>query len=87
MKGDHLSLQLEINELSTNLKAQLPPDVLEVVGAAMEQLIASGIENEALGVGATASNFGLINALDENITLYEACDKGPVILKFYRGNW
>ena len=82
-----MSLQLEINELNANLKSQLPAEALELVGAAMEELIATGIENEALGMGAQAPDFSLANATGQAVSLGTARQQGPVILKFYRGNW
>ncbi len=50
-------------------------------------VIANAINVKGLKVGDKAPDFVLLNALEKSISLSECLKSGPVILKFYRGEW
>ena len=50
-------------------------------------VIANAIDIKGLQVGEKAPDFILPNALEHSISLSECLKYGPVILKFYRGEW
>ena len=82
-----MSLQIQIDELNASLKQQLPPEMLQLVGDAMAGIIATGVEEQAIGVGAEAPDFTLGNATGAEVSLAAMRRRGPVVLSFYRGNW
>lgn len=53
-----------------------------------QKLVISNARNaKGLDVGKKAPNFNLLNAFGISISLSECLKSGPVILKFYRGEW
>lgn len=53
----------------------------------IDELRQSGILEQALNVGDTAPEFKLPNAVGDEISLYDALLRGPVVLVWYRGGW
>ena len=74
------------NKLAQNL-ANLPVDVIPVMGKATEDLAKSGIVNQSLKAGDTAPNFALPNAIGQSIAIQDLLSTGPVVISFYRGQW
>ena len=82
---------------ATTLKAQLEeqqaqytkisPTIFAVIDKAIAELTASGILDRAVKAGDKAPDFSLPDALGNRVSLYEALEKGPVILTWYRGSW
>lgn len=64
-----------------------PPETVKIMKNATEDLYNSGILNNCLQVGDAAPDFTLENAAKTPITLSDMLDSGPVILKFFRGDW
>lgn len=50
-------------------------------------VIAQALDAKGLKTGDVAPDFTLPNATGQTISLSEALRKGPVVLKFYRGEW
>ena len=50
-------------------------------------VIANALEAKGLKVGESSPNFTLPNALGNLISLSDCLKSGPVVLKFYRGDW
>lgn len=67
--------------------AMLPPETLKVMDTATEELGRSGILEESLNEGDIAPDFTLPNIHDTPVTLSHTLTKGPVVLKFFRGDW
>ena len=67
--------------------AALPKDAQKIVGKSFEKLLASDIAKDAVNVGDKAHDFSLPNVKGGNIRLYQALEKGSVVLSFYRGGW
>lgn len=55
--------------------------------SSIDSLATSGITDGAVKEGMKAPNFTLVNAIGEQIELYELLDDGPVVLTWYRGGW
>ena len=82
---------------ATTLKAQLEeqqaqytkisPTIFAVIDKAIAELTASGILDRAVKAGDKAPDFSLPDALGNRVSLYEALEKGSVILTWYRGSW
>ena len=74
----------KIRELSAE---RMPPEMLEAMEAAIEEIEAATI-GRALDVGAEAPDFRLRDVThDRDASLGEALAEGPVVLSFYRGEW
>ncbi len=78
---DKLTKQREVS------RKFIPPEKLEVMDHATEDLVRSGITDSCLKEGDTAPNFTLPNAVGKPVSLEEILKKGPVVLSFYRGGW
>ena len=78
---DKLTKQREVS------RKFIPPEKLEVMDHATEDLVRSGITDSCLKEGDTAPNFTLQNAVGKPVSLEEILKKGPVVLSFYRGGW
>lgn len=50
-------------------------------------VIANALDAKGLKVGERAPNFVLPNAFGNVISLFDCLKSGPIILKFYRGEW
>ena len=82
-----MSLQMEIEQLNASLRQQLPPETLQLVEDAIAGIVATGAEENAVGVGTRAPDFTLSNATGGQVSLAALRRRGPVVLSFYRGNW
>jgi peroxiredoxin len=65
----------------------LPEEQRQVLGAAMERLMASDSGTGAKGVGDMAPDFALPRAVGGTQRLTGLLAQGPVVLSFYRGGW
>lgn len=82
-----MSLQQELAELKTNLKTQIPEELMQKFDASIEALDASGMADKAVKVGDTIKDIELSNQSGEKRSLAELRKAGPVVLVFYRGGW
>ncbi|MEM8829748.1 MAG: peroxiredoxin-like family protein [Cyanobacteria bacterium P01_G01_bin.19] len=82
-----MSLQQQLSELKTNIKSQIPEDVLQKFDESIQALDESGIANQAPQVGNEINNFILSNQLGKQRSLVELRKSGPVVMVFYRGGW
>lgn len=64
-----------------------PAQVQSDFDRGIEEINSSGILDKAINVGDYAPEFNLINAIGNNVSLYDELEKGPVILVWYRGGW
>lgn len=80
-----LGAQLEEHRITSSAKRS------DRVNAAFEATAArlrqEGAVERALGVGASAPDFTLPNAIGKDVRLAGLLDEGPVVLAFYRGGW
>lgn len=80
-------LQKELDELRKRYAAQLPPDVVEAMKRATDELVRSGIAEQSLKPGDLAPDFELPNAVGAMLRLSRLLENGPVVVTFYRGAW
>lgn len=85
--GLNAELQKELDELQKGYAAQLPPDAVEAMKRATDELVRSGIAEQSLKPGDLAPDFELPNAVGTMLRLSSLLEKGPVVVTFYRGAW
>lgn len=82
-----MSLSEQLKALNEKGLAGLPEDVRQIMAQAMEEMTASGIVEQALGVGDSVPDFELPNAKGESVRFSDLLANGPVVVSFYRGGW
>ena len=82
-----MKLQEKLDALRKNFEKQVPPEALEIMHRATDDLRNSGILDRAVKVGDKAPDFTLTNTGGQEVSLSNLLSKGPVILGFYRGRW
>ena len=82
---------MDLPEALRNQKEQflknVPEETVAIMGAAIKDLSNSGILSDYLKAGEHAPDFTLKDTNNNAITLSSLLPKGPVILKFFRGDW
>lgn len=77
----------ELKRIREQSAERMPPEMLEAMEAAIEEIEAATI-GRALDVGAGAPDFELRDVThDRTASLHQALAEGPVALSFYRGEW
>ena len=82
-----MALQEKLDDMRRQFEATAPPDALAVMHRATDDLLRSGIMEDALKKGDTAPDFALT---DHNGTLVSSAAllrRGPLVVSFYRGVW
>lgn len=82
-----MSLRDDLRDLSENRFGNLPEDIRAIMERGGSELAASGIADQAVGVGAQAPRFTLPSATGDRVALDDLLAAGPVVLTFYRGAW
>jgi len=83
-----LSLQDQLDAITTNTRKLVQPSRLAVSEKATEDLFASGIEERVLRVGDVAPEFTLVDALTRKpVASADLLALGPVVVNFFRGRW
>jgi peroxiredoxin len=65
----------------------IPPEKLEMMDRASEELIVSGVKASALQEGDYVDDFILMDAHGKPVRLQTLLKTGPVVISFYRGGW
>lgn len=65
----------------------VPPDTVTIFNEAVEELSHSGLLAQCLKESDPAPDFSLADAHNITYSLSDSLDNGPVILKFFRGDW
>ncbi len=64
-----------------------PPETVAIMEKATEDLATTNILTTSLKDGNKAPDFKLENGEGNTVHLQAALEQGPVILKFFRGDW
>lgn len=65
----------------------VPKETVAIMGDATKDLSDSGILSDCLKTGTQAPDFTLKDGYNNATNLSNLLQKGPVILKFFRGDW
>ncbi len=82
-----MSLSQQIDEFKESLKAEMPPEVLQVLNKGVEDLLRDNVGKDVLGVGDPLPSFQLEDARGVRISSDELLTRGPLVVSFYRGGW
>ncbi|RMF69279.1 MAG: AhpC/TSA family protein, partial [Calditrichaeota bacterium] len=82
-----MSLREDIERMQKETLPGIPAETLQVMRAATEKLVKSGLAERAKRAGDPAPDFSLPNTRGEQVSLNQQLQKGPVVLSFYRGAW
>ena len=82
-----MSLQETLNAIKEKMYPNIPPRTMAVMKNAAENLVASGILDRVLKVGATAPDFKLQNTSSQQVRLKDLIADSNLVLSFYRGRW
>jgi peroxiredoxin len=82
-----LSLQDQLDTITANTRGLVQPERLAVTDQAVQNLLATGIENTLLPVGAPAPAFALHDIRQKIVRSEDLLSLGPVIVNFFRGRW
>ncbi len=81
------ALQDQLDEITQNTRRLVQPERLAVGERAVEELFATGIEDQILRVGERAPEFGLRDASNRVVRSGDLLALGPLVVKFFRGRW
>jgi peroxiredoxin len=80
-------LQDQLDEITSNTRRLVQAERLAISERSVEDLFASGIEEQILPVGAQAPEFALRDATGRLVRSGDLLAVGPLIVKFFRGRW
>lgn len=80
-------LQDQLDEITDNTRHLVQPERMTLSDRAVAELLASGIEQKILPVGATAPEFTLSDASGRPTNSADLLSFGPLVLDFFRGRW
>lgn len=80
-------LQDQLDEITANTRDLVQPERLAIGERAVEDLFATGIEQNVLPIGAKAPDFALPDSSGRIVKSSDLLALGPVILNFFRGRW
>ncbi|MCB1693777.1 MAG: AhpC/TSA family protein [Pseudomonadales bacterium] len=87
METSGTDLSARLAKLRATHCDQLPTPQMAVLTRLTARLRRSGILNRCLQPGETAPDFSFIDAENNQASLYELLESGPVVINFYRGLW
>ena len=82
-----MTLQDKLDEQRRSFEKEAPPEVLEIMRRATEDLRSSGIMDRVLKAGDQAPVFELQDEKGNTVRSAELIKEGPLVVTFYRGVW
>ena len=82
-----MPLQEKLDDYKKDFEAKAPKEALAVMHRATRDLADSGILSRTVKVGDMAPDFVLKNTKNQDVSLGDLIDRGPVVLSVYRGRW
>lgn len=80
-------LQDQLDEITAHTRTLVQPDRLAINERAVEDLFATGIEQQILPVGAKIPEFTLPDSTGRLIKSTDLLALGPLVINFFRGRW
>lgn len=82
-----MDFQQQLEKLKQRIEGNMPPEYLEIMHRATQELKDSNIQDGVLKAGHKAPAFTLVNQDGETISSESLLGKGKIVLTFYRGVW
>ncbi len=82
-----MSLQDTLDAMRASFESKLPPEVVNTMHHATEELLQSGIMNRVPKVGDRSPRFVLPDHNGDMVGSADLLSKGPLVVGFYRGAW
>jgi hypothetical protein len=82
-----MRLNDKLNALKEEFAGTAPPESLKVIGAAIGNLVESGIMDKVTGEGETMPTFQLADTEGRMVSSAGLLARGPLVVHFYRGVW
>ena len=81
-------LQQQLDAITAQTRGLVQPERLAITDAAVQELFATGVENNILRPGDAAPSFTLPDALTgKTVRSSDLLAVGPVVVNFFRGRW
>ncbi len=81
------TLKEQLTTFNQDIRQQIPPEVLDMIDGATDDLKAQKLEDNSLKTGQKAPEFSLPNHKGETRSLSSILSASPIVLTFYRGGW
>lgn len=82
-----MTLTKAIQAFKQDFVQKIPGETLQIMQSATEDLVQSGLAEQALQVGDHLPDFELPNATGQTISSHHLLEQGPLVINFYRGAW
>ena len=82
-----MSLQDTLDAMRASFESKLPPEIVNTMHHATEELLQSGIMDRVLKKGDQAPQFSLTDHNGEMVGSDDLLSQGPLVVGFYRGVW
>jgi len=82
-----MPLQDTLDAMRASYESKLPPEIVDTMHHATEELLQSGVMDRVLKVGDQAPQFSLPNHNGDMVDSEDWLNKGPLVVGFYRGVW
>lgn len=82
-----MSLKEDLAALKARTEAKRPPEVVDLMHRAVDDLRRSGAVERVARMGDRAPDFTLPNAEERLVSSRELLARGPLVVTFYRGGW
>jgi hypothetical protein len=82
-----MPLQDTLDAMRASYESKLPPEIVNTMHDANEELLQSGIMDRVLKVGDPAPQFSLPDHNGDMVDSEDWLNKGPLVVGFYRGVW
>ncbi len=82
-----MSLQDTLDAMRASFESKLPPEVVNTMHHATEELLQSGIMERVSKVGGRAPQFSLPDHNGDMVGAADLLRQGPLVVSFYRGAW
>lgn len=80
-------LQSQLDAITAQTRTLVQPERLALTDAAVQELLATGIESRILPAGCPAPSFALTDTRGKLVRSSDLLALGPIILNFFRGRW
>ncbi len=82
-----MPLQDTLDAMRASFESKLPPEVVNTMHHATEELLQSGIMDRVSKVGDRAPQFSLPDQNGDMVGSSDLLSNGPLVVNFYRGVW